>query len=79
MRQVPIFDWTFEEGGAFGIVSKPFKAGTATGVGVTGLTFAAIVTNATWIALAVTGLAVVVVGINAIDGIYGKQIRKALK
>ena len=81
-NRVPIIDPVADPTGqnqVFGVVTQAFKSGTATGMGVTGLTLATIVTNATWIALAVTCLAAIIVGINALDGIKGKEIRRALK
>ena len=62
----------------FGVVSKKFAGGAqATAAG--GLTLGAILTNATTIATVATGLFLVIMAINAIDGVFGKDIRKALK
>lgn len=62
----------------FRVVSKKF-AGGAQETAVGGLTLGAIFTNATTIATVVAGLFLVIMAINAIGGIFGKDIRKALK
>ena len=63
----------------FQIFSKPFRAGAVVSAGAGGLTVAAIIANATWIALAVTGVCVLAAGINALDAVKGEEIDKFLE
>ena len=79
-NKVPIIHPTGNNTGGpkvFGIVSEGYKAAPTIVTG--GLTFAALVSQAATIAFVVTGLAAIVIGINALDGIKGKEIRKRLK
>ena len=75
MKNIPIYDLTGQD--AFGVRSAPFKA--ITGVATGGLAVGTLVANATLFATLITGVIVIAVAINAIDGIYGKDIRKSLK
>lgn len=63
---------------AFGVISAKFK-GAAVAIGVGGLSLGAIISGAAVFATVVTGIAILIIGINAVEGMYGDDIRKALK
>jgi len=61
----------------FIIVGKAFTGGTPV-VAATGVSLVALFSMATTVGLVLAGLFLLVVGINAVEGMYGKEFRKKL-